>query len=57
MTAAARTPRYMRDQAVLRLHPDLVARLTENTDAAYPGRDLHARQIALVVLRAKGLAP
>lgn len=50
------TPRYARDQATLRKHPQVVARIDAATDSQDPQRDAHVRQVALTVLRAKGLS-
>lgn len=44
------------DEAILSMHADLVARIDANTCDLYPERDRHVKQIALTVLRAKGMA-
>ena len=44
-----------KEAALLAAFPAVVARIDAATDEAYPHRDTHVRQIALRVLRAKGL--
>lgn len=44
------------NEAILRMHPELVARISAATDDLYPHRDLHVKQVALTVLRARSMA-
>lgn len=44
------------DEAILASNRELVARIAANTDDSFPDRDVHIKQVALVVLRAKEMA-